>query len=117
MAEGGSTVSVHRAALDALTAPVVVLAAVRDDEGRVTDFRVVHVNPAVHALLGADITSPVGRGLLDVWPQLRGSDRLDRLVAVADTGSPWMFRVQTPGPELRPDWVEGVASRIGGGPE
>ena len=64
----------------------VILAAVRDDGGQLTDMLIEEVNPAGCAILGVARSDLVGRRLLEVSPEAGPAGRLARYGRVIDTG-------------------------------
>jgi hypothetical protein len=86
----------HRV-LDTLPTPIVLLEPKRDD-GRIVDLIVLHANRASHPG-----PAPVGRGLLEHWPQLLRTELLDRVGGVLAGRSPWgVERFTIPGSPGRP---------------
>ncbi|HEX2552920.1 MAG TPA: PAS domain S-box protein [Microvirga sp.] len=69
--------------------------AIRDEGGRMRDFRFVEVNPAFERLTGMPLADITGRTVRQVGPRIR-----ERLVPVyervLDTGEPVQFEVQVP---------------------
>ena len=106
----------QRAALDLLGVPVVLLTCLRDAPGHVADLRIDYANAAAQGLMPPlHRSSPVGRRVLELWPTLLHGEVLRRAAAVADTGTPWTFRLPTAGSGLLPEWIEGVVERLGDG--
>jgi signal transduction histidine kinase/ActR/RegA family two-component response regulator len=77
-----------RAALDAMADPCAVLGAIRDEGGRIVDFRIEHVNGSMAALNRMPVTRQVGHTLLQLFPASRESGLFDRHVQVVETGEP-----------------------------
>jgi PAS domain S-box-containing protein len=103
------------AIVDAVQDALIVLRAVRDDDGVVVDFVYDHVNAVTTTLvqrLGADL---LGRRLLDVVPALRGSDLFASWVDVVERDVPLDYEVDdlVAGP-LRGSF-EGKAAKLGDG--
>ncbi|MEV7175156.1 SpoIIE family protein phosphatase [Kitasatospora sp. NPDC093679] len=78
-----------RAVLDALLDPVLILGAVRDTGGGVTDLRVEHANAATVDLAGRTPGDMVGRRLTELYPGMVASGTFGRLLEVAATGVPY----------------------------
>ncbi|MEV6211536.1 SpoIIE family protein phosphatase [Kitasatospora sp. NPDC051914] len=78
-----------RAVLDALLDPVLILGAVREDDGRVCDLRVEYANAATVDPAGRTAEAVVGRRLTELYPGMVVSGTFGRLLEVADTGVPY----------------------------
>jgi PAS domain-containing protein len=87
-----------REALDTLDVPVSVTTAVRDREGRLLDFRVVHVNLAAADWAGLQREAMIGRLATDLIPVMRSAGVFEALERVVATGE--RFR--------ETGWIEGV---------
>jgi PAS domain S-box-containing protein len=77
-----------RAALDAMPDPISIHSAIRDETGRIVDFRVDFVNNANALVLGMSIEALTGRRLLELFPGMRDSGIFDAKVRVVETGEP-----------------------------
>ncbi|MGW1084683.1 ANTAR domain-containing protein, partial [Kitasatospora sp. NPDC002522] len=77
-----------RAVLDALLDPVLILSAVREPEGKVTDLRVEHANAATVDLAGRTGQDITGRLLSELYPGMVSSGAFQHLLDVAATGVP-----------------------------
>ena len=77
-----------RTILDYQPDPHVFAKAIRDEAGRVVDFRVTHANDAAGAFTGASTDVLVGSRASDILPWKAGSELLDRFVDVIETGEP-----------------------------
>ena len=75
---------VHRL-VDIMVTPALLLAAERDEAGRVVDFTVEHANPAAVDLDGRTAPDLTGRRLLSLYPGLVESGVFDLYVAVLVT--------------------------------
>ncbi|GAA2830168.1 SpoIIE family protein phosphatase [Kitasatospora paracochleata] len=78
-----------RAVLDALLDPVLILGAIRETSGKVTDLRVEHANAATVDLAGRTGEDLVGRRLTELYPGMAAGGTLDRLLDVAASGTPY----------------------------
>ncbi|MFJ5881776.1 SpoIIE family protein phosphatase [Kitasatospora cineracea] len=78
-----------RAVLDGLLDPVLVLSAVRDRDGKVTDLQVEHANAPTVDLAGRDAAELRGRRLTELYPGMAASGTLDRLRTAAADGIPY----------------------------
>lgn len=78
-----------RAVLDALLDPVLILHAVREPEGKVTDLRVAHANAATVDLAGRTGQDITGRLLSELYPGMVSSGTFQHLLDVAASGLPY----------------------------
>ncbi|MCW2565992.1 MAG: diguanylate cyclase domain [Mycobacterium sp.] len=99
--------------LGALLDAVMVCDAMRDFEGRVTDFRIRHANPAAAGALGLTPGTAVGRGVVELLPAVRDTV-FPLLVHTADTGEVFRREVE-PGSGVLPGTYEVIAVRLGDG--
>jgi PAS domain S-box-containing protein len=77
-----------RAALDAIPDPISIHSAIRDETGRIVDFRVDFVNKVNALALGLSVEALTGRRLLEIFPDMRDSGIFDAKVRVVETGEP-----------------------------
>jgi len=77
-----------RTALDTMVDAVVVASAVRDEVGRIVDFRVEYVNPAIGPISGVSAGDQIGHTLLELFPAHRTSGLFEAYVRVVETGVP-----------------------------
>ena len=78
-----------RAAFDAMLDGVTVVSAIRDDAGRITDFRTDYANRAISEMSRIAARDQVGHSLLERLPALRATGLLDAYVRVVETGQPY----------------------------
>ena len=78
-----------RTALDTMLDGVTIQSAVRDDHGRVVDFRVDYVNSAIGVISGMAGSLQAGRTLLELFPAHRTNGLFDAYVHVVETGVPF----------------------------
>ncbi|MFG3054039.1 SpoIIE family protein phosphatase [Kitasatospora sp. NPDC048239] len=78
-----------RAVLDVLLDPVLILHAVREREGKVTDLRVEHANAATVDLAGRTGQDITGRLLSELYPGMVSSGTFQQLLDVAATSVPY----------------------------
>lgn len=87
-----------RTAFEALMDPIEILDAVRDDQGRLIDFRFRYVNPALERAVGRSADELVGRRVGELYPDM--ATALKQLWAdVVRTGNPLVldgFPLATP---------------------
>ena len=109
-----------RTALDAMLDGVSIDAAIRDQQGRITDFRIDYANSAVGAIGGTAGSLQMGRTLLELFPAHRTNGLFDAYVKVVETGLPFesgAFRYADPDAAGGP--LEGVldlrAAKLGDG--
>ncbi|MFE1316174.1 SpoIIE family protein phosphatase [Kitasatospora phosalacinea] len=79
-----------RAVLDGLLDPVLLLRAVRDEDGKVTDLRVEHANAPTVDLAGRDAAELRGRRLTELYPGMVASGTFDRLRTAAADATPYL---------------------------
>lgn len=77
-----------RATTDAMIDPVALFEAVRDGDGRVTDFTFREVNPAACVYLQRRRDELIGGSLKEAQPQVESSGLLARFVDCLQTGHP-----------------------------
>jgi PAS domain S-box-containing protein len=80
-----------RTTVEHLLDPLAVLAAVRDADGQLVDFRYEYVNPAhleEAPISGRDV---LGRRLLELHPQATSSGLMDAYRKVVETGDPLVW--------------------------
>jgi PAS domain S-box-containing protein len=63
--------------------------SVRDDKGKIIDFRWLLVNPAAEAIVGRSQSDLLGKHLLVEMPGNREQGLFDAYVQVVETGEPW----------------------------
>ncbi len=80
-----------RASADSMLDPQVLLAAVRDPDGRVVDFRYVRVNRATCDYLGLAESELVGHTQLEELPNLEGSEIQRLLIRCVEDGQPMVL--------------------------
>ena len=77
-----------QATLDSLFDPLVLMTAVRDEDGSLTDLRYVEANAAAAAYNGVPREQMVGDTMLGLFPGLRDNGPLERYFEVIETGIP-----------------------------
>ena len=70
--------------------PVFVMACVRDDDGRIVDFRYEYLNSAAISLLDEPEGSMVGKRMLDLYPSHFDPVIFDAHCRVVETGEPYV---------------------------
>nr|WP_281011384.1 GAF domain-containing protein [Lichenibacterium minor] len=98
-----------RGLFDRLSEGFIIAEVVRDQEGAITDWRHLEVNPAWGALVGVDPASVVGRTLREVIPGIEDA-WVGEFADVVRTGEPSTFTRQV-GTLRR--WYEGRAFPLG----
>jgi PAS domain S-box-containing protein len=78
-----------RTALDTMLDGVTIQSAVRDDHGRVVDFRIDYVNSAIGVISGTAGSLQAGRTLLELLPAHRANGLFEAYVGVVETGVPF----------------------------
>ncbi|MFN8071663.1 MAG: PAS domain S-box protein [Mycobacterium sp.] len=77
-----------RATVDSMLDPQMLLEAVRDPTGRVTDFTYRSANRAFASYRGWEEREIIGRSLLEAQPSVLSSGLFGRYVTCVDTGEP-----------------------------
>jgi serine phosphatase RsbU (regulator of sigma subunit) len=77
-----------RASLDGMLDPQVLLEAVRDPSGAITEFVYIEVNEATCEYLGLSREDLLGRGLTEMNPGVKSSEVFGGCVKCLDTGEP-----------------------------
>ncbi len=75
-----------RSALDIMRDSVAIDSAIRDDTGRVVDFRIEYLNPVVHDLGGRTRDQLVGATMLELWPEMAGGDLFESYIRAVESG-------------------------------
>ncbi|HTE45599.1 MAG TPA: PAS domain S-box protein [Gemmatimonadaceae bacterium] len=92
-----------------------LLRSVRDDLDQVIDFEFLYSNPAGDRMIGGEARQPatrlVGRKLLDVFPELRGTPLIAGYLRVLDDGEPFRTEYQS-GSENAPQWTAITVVRV-----
>ena len=77
-----------RASVDSMLDPQALLEAVRDDDGRIVDFRYRGVNAAACSFVGTEERDLVGRTQREAFPNLAGSEVHQRYIRCVENGEP-----------------------------
>jgi PAS domain S-box-containing protein len=99
-----------RGLFERMTEGFFVGEAVRDDAGRMVDFRFLQINPAFEKLTGIAPSLALGRTVTEVIPGFE-RDIIDLYARVVDTGEPAEFEVQVAA--LNERWYEARARAVG----
>ncbi len=75
--------------MDTLLDGVAVTTAIRDESGRVVDFRRDYANPAMGAISGVPADEQIGHTLLELFPAHVPNGLFDAYVRVVETGIPF----------------------------
>jgi two-component system cell cycle sensor histidine kinase/response regulator CckA len=94
-----------RAAVEGSLDAVAILAAARDESGRVVDFVVAEVNANAARLLGRGRDAIVARRLGDLWPRPSLLPLIERSVSVMDARVPLEEEVVVSLPGLPERWI------------
>ena len=78
-----------RAVLDSSLDPRVMLTAVRDDAGSITDFRIDDANARACDALGLSRDRLIGARLLDTFPGVRDGGLLNGYIEAVEYGTPF----------------------------
>jgi len=89
-AEGRASDSdgLFRACVDGMMEGVAIHNAIRDESGRIVDFRVAYANEAICRLTGLARDELVGHRILELFPGRRTNGHFDACVRVVETGEP-----------------------------
>lgn len=109
-----------RTAIDAMVDGVCVLSSVRDEHGRIVDFRIDYANDAIGAISGVPADRQVGHTLLELFPAHRTDGLFEAYVRVVETGVTYQspdFHYVDPGAEGGPadQYLDQRASKMGDG--
>lgn len=93
-----------------------ILDAIRDMDGRITDFRIRYVNQNAKRLVGQDADALIGKTLREAVKDIESSGRLDRYREVVETGIPMKEEYPVPPHTGWPaTWVRYQAVKLGDG--
>ena len=76
------------ACLDGLMDGVLINSAIRDETGRIVDFRIVYSNEAASRISGVPHEELIDHLILDLFPGRRANGQFDAYVRVVETGEP-----------------------------
>ncbi len=96
-----------RKLFDSMAEAFVVKEAIRDEAGRVVDYRIVEANPAYRRQMGHP--NPIGHTMLELMPRIEPV-WLDKYTEVLDTGGPTYFEARLGAQDC---WLSVAASRMG----
>jgi signal transduction histidine kinase len=82
-----------RALFDGFPEAVGVLWAIRDEEGRIVDFKFGYGNPSILRAFRLPAATRDRYTLLEALPRMHGSRAFGAYVRVCDTGEPWVHEV------------------------
>jgi diguanylate cyclase (GGDEF)-like protein/PAS domain S-box-containing protein len=104
------------AAAEASLDAFALLDAIRDEAGRIVDFRVHYLNKNAERMIGRRRAEILGQNLCDVIPTLKSSGRFDRYCEVVETGVPMDQEYSVPeGNPLQVTWLRYQAVKLGDG--
>lgn len=98
------------ASLDAF----ILVDAIRDDTGRILDFRIQYLNENAGRVIGRPRADLLGKNVCEVKPDVKTSGRFERYCEVLETGNP--LDQEYPAPEknlLQATWLRYQAVRLG----
>jgi PAS domain S-box-containing protein len=93
----------------------MICRSVRSPEGRITDFLVEYINPAVERLSGASAPNMVGGHMSDVMPGNFVAGTIERYTEVVETGQVWQGEAIYPYRHSGERWHRVTAVRVGDG--
>lgn len=80
--------SLLRAVIDTMVDPYVVLRAVRNRDGRITDFVVIEANPSACDFNQLPHEQLIGRSLIELHPASQRTELFQAYIQVVETGEP-----------------------------
>jgi len=78
-----------RTAMDSMVDGVVVASAIRDEAGRIVDFRTDYANATIGTITGVPAAEQIGHTLLELFPAHRTDGQFEAYVGVVETGVPF----------------------------
>lgn len=99
------------ASLDAFT----ILESIRDNAGKIVDFRIQYVNANAEDLTGRPRSALVGKKLSHVLPITPESGIFVRYVRVVETGEPLSEELTISDTSIRASWVRNQVVKLGDG--
>jgi PAS domain S-box-containing protein len=66
---------------------------IRNDRGRINDFRILYSNPEVPANFGLTVEEVVGKTCFEVYPGIFSNGVFDKLVGCMETGRPDVYEI------------------------
>lgn len=99
-----------RAMFDGMQEAFFLSEALRDESGRIVDFRFLEVNPAFERQSGMKEGDTLGHTLREMIPGVPGQI-MDAFAQVVETGQPTQFEFAVPGPKEA--WYEARARKDG----
>jgi len=109
-----------RTAMNSMLDGVVVASAIRDEAGRITDFRTDYANAAMGAISGVPASDQIEHTLLELFPAHRANSLFEAYVGVVETGVPFEmpdFHYVDPDAAAGPldQYVDSCVARMGDG--
>lgn len=104
-----------RVALESSAVPFVILSAVRDEQGRIVDFKWAYANTAAAVIIGPPAAELMGRRVTDILPGSWAEPGMfERFTGVIEHEQPQAFEVQSYEHGIN-GWFYMIASPLGGG--
>ena len=108
-----------RTSLETILDAFAIYTAVRDDAGKITDFRIEYVNESACAANGLTRDRQIGHLLSEVQPRIRLSGLLDDFIRTVETGEPlikdaWLYKERA-GADPAPRALDVRAAKLGDG--
>lgn len=94
-----------RAAIESSHDGFKIAEPIRDDQGRITDFRYLEANHAGCEMLGTTRNAVVGRTTLELWPFVKSTNTIATYARVIETGEPTSYELETNG-DLPVEWLQ-----------
>lgn len=91
-----------------------MLSVIRDDSGKIADFRFEYVNPRGATMTNRTPDALIGLRLLDVLPRAKSSGIFELLAHVAETGEPTDREIQYDSDGMA-GWFRNLVVRVGDG--
>lgn len=94
---------------------IIAYEAVRDEEGRITDFRVIFASGKIMASGDKSVETIIGKLATELYPNLKQTGFLDKLIEVTITGTSQSFETYYPFDGNVGGWFEIYLARMNDG--
>ena len=93
---------------------ILAMKSVRDERGKIVDFRFLHVNPRASEILGRTSEDLLGKRMLEELTGVREEGLFEEYVRVIETGAPFNTELRYDHDGIR-GWFQITAARLGDG--